>query len=250
MNDIKSNYMKSALFIISIVTSLSIFGVSQVQQPMGDSTDDCVIAIVDGKTLLEKDRANLRAVIFSELLNKYAKERKIDTTENEIDLFLRAKEEKENHAQKESEREKDHLLKELKNPSLSEEMRLTIDSKLKTIEDSLRAAKEMKKGAEKMREQLRPMMRNMAKQWIMKWKINKSLYEKYGGRVVFQQTGVEPIDAYRDFLRDQEKTGSFKITSEAEKVLFWDYFTNEKIHTFSEDKDALRLIATPWWLLK
>lgn len=242
--------MKSALFIISIVTSLSIFGVTQVQQPMGDSIDGSVIAIVDGKTLLEKDRANLRAVIFSELLNKYAKERKIDTTEDEIDLFLRTKEEKENHAQKESEREKDHLLKELKNPSMSDATRLTIDSKLKTIEDSLRAAKEMKEGAEKMREQLRPMMRNMAKQWIMKWKINKSLYKKYGGRVVFQQTGVEPIDAYRDFLRDQEKAGSFKIMSEAEKVLFWDYFTNEKMHTFSEEKDAFRLIETPWWLLK
>ena len=200
--------------------------------------------------MLEKDRANLREVIFSKLLNKYAKEKRIDTTENEIDLFLRAKEEKESHAQKELELEKVHLLKELKNPSMSEEMRLTIDSKIKSIEDSLRAAKEMKEGAEKMREQLRPMMRNMAKQWIMKWKINKSLYEKYGGRVVFQQSGVEPIDAYRDFLRDQEKAGSFKIMREAEKELFWEYFTNEKMHTFSEDKDALRLIENPWWLLK
>ena len=35
---------------------------------------------------------------------------------------------------------------------------------------------------------------------IEQWKASQSLYKKYGGRVVFQQTGPEPLDAYHEYL--------------------------------------------------
>ena len=38
-----------------------------------------------------------------------------------------------------------------------------------------------------------------------------ALYEKYGGRVIFQQAGIEPIDAYRDYLKDIEEKGDLMI---------------------------------------
>ena len=45
--------------------------------------------------------------------------------------------------------------------------------------------------------------RAVARQFIQAFKVNQSLYAEYGGRVLFQQAGPEPIDAYRDFLRDE-----------------------------------------------
>lgn len=51
----------------------------------------------------------------------------------------------------------------------------------------------------------------VSEQWVARWKMNKSLYEKYGGRVIFQQAGIEPIDAYRAQLKDIREKGGLKI---------------------------------------
>jgi hypothetical protein len=59
-----------------------------------------------------------------------------------------------------------------------------------------------------MEDQMRLMKRQIAQQFVKSWKINKALYAQYGGRVIFQQAGVEPLDAYRDFLKEQEKKGA------------------------------------------
>ena len=41
------------------------------------------------------------------------------------------------------------------------------------------------------------MRHDMASGIIRQWKINKALYDQYGGRIIYQQLGPEPLDAYR-----------------------------------------------------
>lgn len=53
--------------------------------------------------------------------------------------------------------------------------------------------------------------RRISERWVASWKMNKALYEKYGGQIIFQQAGIEPIDAYRDYLKDIRKKGGLKI---------------------------------------
>ena len=43
------------------------------------------------------------------------------------------------------------------------------------------------------------------------WKYNKVLHDHYGGKVAFQQAGLEPHDAYKKFMRDIETEGELKI---------------------------------------
>ena len=87
-----------------------------------------------------------------------------------------------------------------------------------------------------------------AQSLVQEWKLNKALYKKYGGRVIFQQAGPEPIDAYRDFLKEQEKKGTFKILIKKYELGFWNYFTNDSIHSFISDGE--QAINTPWWLME
>ena len=110
--------------------------------------------------------------------------------------------------------------------------------------------REMKERTQGMKEQLRPIKRQMARQFVRSWKINKALFAKYGGRVIFQQAGPEPLDAYRDFLREQEKKGAFRILDEKYKAPFWRYFTHDAMHTFYSKGDGARFINTPWWMLE
>ncbi len=98
-------------------------------------------------------------------------------------------------------------------------------------------------------EMMEEMMRAIAAQIINSWKIKKALYQQYGGRVIFQQAGHEPVDALRDFLREEEKKGSFRILDGQCREKFWEYYTNDKMHVFASG-NAKELINTPWWLRK
>ena len=111
------------------------------------------------------------------------------------------------------------------------------------------STREMKEQTKGMEEMMRPMKRQMAQQFVQSWKINKALYEKYGGRVIFQQAGVEPLEAYRDFLKEQEKKGAFQIIDKQYEPEFWRYFTNDAMHTFYTKEDGAKFINPPWWMM-
>lgn len=85
------------------------------------------------------------------------------------------------------------------------------------------------------------------KDQIIKWKIDKKLFEKYGGRVRFQQSGPEPLDAYRDFLKEQEANELFSIKDEGLKEAFWAYFEPESSHHFYPDEVGKEIMSKPMW---
>ena len=84
---------------------------------------------------------------------------------------------------------------------------------------------------------------------VRQWKINKALYEQYGGRIIYQQLGPEPIDAYGQFLRQREADGAFAIRDQALETSFWRYFTDDSIHDFMTpgSADEARAFTTPPW---
>jgi pyruvate/2-oxoglutarate dehydrogenase complex dihydrolipoamide acyltransferase (E2) component len=241
--------MKLILISIAIVAVAAIPALSQTNESKAVAPDKDTIAVVLGKTITIKDKDRLNELIFGALLEQYAKENKIEPTEAELDAFVQKTEEmkKQHHAK--FEKDRDNLLKELKSKSLTEHERTEKTSRLKTLENILKASKEVDEKAKGMEEKMQMMRRNMARHFVKSWKINKSLYEKYGGRIIFQQAGVEPLDAYREFLKEQEKKGAFKIFGKDYEISFWKYFINDSMHTFYLKEDGAKFMKTPWWLM-
>ena len=68
--------------------------------------------------------------------------------------------------------------------------------------------------------------------------------------MIFQQAGVERLDAYRDFLEEQERQGAFQILDKRYASGFWRYFTNDAMHTFYSKADGEKFINTPWWMME
>jgi hypothetical protein len=66
--------------------------------------------------------------------------------------------------------------------------------------------------------------------------------------VIFQQFGDEPVDAYRDFLREKEAEGAFEILDKQYEAEFWDYFVNDGSHSFISEEAGKEAMTTPWWL--
>jgi hypothetical protein len=63
----------------------------------------------------------------------------------------------------------------------------------------------------------------IAAAFIRQWKINRALYQQYGGRISFQQRGPEPLDAYRRFLEERQARGDFNIVNKKLEAEFWHY---------------------------
>lgn len=139
------------------------------------------------------------------------------------------------------------LLKKFAEEHKIESTDAELDSFCKKMEELKPKDKKQNKEQE---EQAKFMMRQLGKSWVLRWKINKALYEKYGGRVIFQQAGSEPIDAYRDFLKEEGKKGNFKILDKKDEVDFWRYYTNDAMHSFYSKEDGEKFINTPFWLMK
>ncbi|MBI3815356.1 MAG: hypothetical protein HY279_12955 [Nitrospinae bacterium] len=212
--------------------------------------DKDTIAVVLGKPITVKDKDNLNGLIFGALLEKYAKENKIEPTEAELDVFMQRTDELEKRNQDKFEKDRKKLAEELKSDTLTEKERKEKTAYLQNLESILKTTKEMAERDKGMEDQIKAIKRNMARQFVKTWKINKSLYEKYGGRIIFQQAGVEPLDAYREFLKEQEKERTFQIMNKDYEASFWRYFTNDAMHTFISKDDGAKLMGTPWWLME
>jgi hypothetical protein len=75
------------------------------------------------------------------------------------------------------------------------------------------------------------------------------LYRQYGGRIIFQQLGPEPLDAYRSYLEERQAAGGFAIHETAFEDEFWRYLTDGSMHDFYEpgSKEEAQALAVPLW---
>jgi hypothetical protein len=90
----------------------------------------------------------------------------------------------------------------------------------------------------------------VATAFIHQWKVNRALYQQYGGRILFQQGGPEPLDAYRKFLEESAARGDFRIANKELEAGFWRYYRDDSIHDFFEpgSADEAKAFADPPWL--
>lgn len=81
-------------------------------------------------------------------------------------------------------------------------------------------------------------------------KFQRHLYNKFGGgRVLFQQAGLEAFDAMHEWLKQEEKKGAFRIDDERLRKLFYAYWTTMNHGAFlTSDQERIREFLIPPWL--
>jgi hypothetical protein len=173
---------------------------------------ESLAAIVLGEEVRTADPGEMQQVIITRLFEQYAAEHAIKAQAPEIDAFV------------------ENLQRAMAaDENLSAEDHLTPEEV----------------------EQVNAMRRDMARSIIQQWKINRELYKDYGGRIIYQQLGPEPLDAYRQFLLERQRAGAFRIHDPAMEASFWRYFTDESMHTFMApggEDEALAFRVPPWEL--
>jgi heat shock protein HslJ len=169
-----------------------------------------VVASLLGDDLRSRDPAVTQAMILDRLFGAYRVQEGLTASEEEIEAYLD---------------DMDRTLAE----ELGEE-RATLDD-LSPEEQA----------------EVRSMRETMARRMIERWKVNQSLYDAYGGRVIFQQLGPEPLDAYRQFLELRRDAGDFVFRDAAHERAFWNDFEDESRHDFYPEEAAKSVFeVAPW----
>jgi heat shock protein HslJ len=170
---------------------------------------EAAVAMVHGEKLYTTDPMELQSAILTPLFDHYAAEHDLDALEAEVDHYV------------------ENMEKGMRAMGLDTGDDLTAEEKAEM--DATR--------------------REMGAALIRQWKINRALYDEYGGRIIYQQMGPEPLDAYRAFLQSQCEAGAFEIMDPDLEAAFWRYFTDESIHDFMapDSADAQQAFSVPPW---
>ena len=164
-------------------------------------------ATVLGEAVHTGDAEELQQIVLTRLFDHFAAQQGIAVTDAEIDDYV------------------EHMRREMQAQGLHAEDDLT-------QEEAALVAQ---------------MRRDMGRAMIHRWKLNKALHVQYGGRIVFQQFGPEPLDAYRRYLEERQAAGDFEIHDQAMADTFWRYFADDAMHSFYEPGSEAQVFSAPPW---
>ena len=203
--------------------------------------------------------SRLSHLIWAPLVDQYCLDHPCEPTDEEITAFNQSDERSKQQRVEGWRNRKTALTKALQSPDLTDARRKEATEQLKQLDSLLATEEHMYDGMTPEQraavEASRPAReREIARVFIRNWKFNKALYQQYGGRVIFQQAGMEPLDAYRAWLKEHESRGDFAINDATLRDQFWSYFLSEAhnfvpIEEFRKESGLVDPWEKPWWLL-
>ena len=209
------------------------------------------VAIVLGEPIEAVPLEEVKSIILTRLLERYATGRGIEVSASEVDAYVEKLERVKKRDRITREKRVAELKALLESGGLSDDER---ESLLKERESQVELLELLASGSaeslapEELEEASR-LQREMAKSTIWHWKVNGSLHDEYGGRIIYQQFGPEPLDAYRQFLEKQQREGAFSLRDKEVESSFWRYFTDDTMHSFyapGSREEAMALSVPPW----
>ena len=190
-----------------------------------------------------KGPKELASLVQQRLLDAYAQKHGLQPTEAELRPFLRSFEEAGKKAAESMKRVRqqriEEIRKKLEAPDLDPAEREKLTANLADWE---RPPADLEAKA-------REGDLKMASVLVQNWKVQRSLYRKYGGRVLVSSFGFHvAIDAMKQFLREEEKRGSFEIPDADLRAAFWTAVADESwADGVASGRGAEKVFATAPW---
>jgi hypothetical protein len=202
----------------------------------------------DHKVWYERTREEaLRNLVWSAVFADFAQKRKVEPTPAEIDSQIREQKKFMAADKVRREKERKELIVELKSPGLTEAQRKQKQQYLDTLnslrDHDVRMEKERSDPAQKKMWQDSEQM--VAAIWVKQWKVNQALFREFGGRIIFQQAGWEPMDAYRALLDQYKAEKRFVIHDPTLQDAVYSYFKHSFV--YADEKMAKFYFEKPYW---
>jgi hypothetical protein len=169
------------------------------------------------------------------IMERFVKERKIEATADELKRFHENSRKQDEKKIREWKSQVAELEKQLARPDLPGEQRAKLQTDRDMYKEFVASVREAAPTSDRID--------GIARTFILAWKTERELHRVYGGRVIFQQFGLEALDARRKLFEAAEKTGDLKFDDPGVRHLFY-YYANMR-HSVTDDAKALE---TPWFL--
>ena len=201
-----------------------------------------VIAVVLGQeiTVADVGESSIDGLINGLLMSKFAEDDGIEATEEEIAVFVDRMAEIQRQSLSDFEDQRAELVEAL-DGAVDPEERQRMQDHLDVLERGIESMSQRQQAGLEV-------WHPVARRWVERWKLDKALFDKYGGRAHYQQAGVQPFDAVIQFLEEQEANGAFTILDKSYEDEFWAYWRSDG-HRFIPEEKAMELLAKPWWLM-
>jgi hypothetical protein len=213
----------------------------------GDPGEPLAGRVLD-REIHTRDPEELRYLVLRGLTDRYAAEQAIEVTPEEIDAYLRGMDRLAAKDRAEREARRQEIADRLAESDLDAEERGSLTAELDALNQLEGDLAELSRESDA--DETRHARRTIAEAFIRQWKINRALYEQYRGRIIFQQGGPEPLDAYRRFLEAHQARGDFEILNQGFEKPFWHYYLTDTLHSFYPPGSEAETGAfqAPWWL--
>ena len=183
--------------------------------------------------------SELRGLFAGKVMEEYQKARQSEITPTDAEIEFAAAYFDKQHEKRIEEQAAElreqlqDVQRQLKNSELPEEARRKFEAEQRSLQG-----------------RLNPPGREFAQYMLGHWKFQRHLYQNYGGgRILWQQAGLEAFDAMRNWLEAQEKQGKFKITDPELRKKFYEYWTAHDHGAFlTDDPERIRreFLEPPW----
>ncbi len=197
-------------------------------------------------------KKRLERRIWAEVTGRVLKERGLEPTAAEVEALVSFMAAQRLGRLSEFRAQRDQLKRKLARSGLGRRERKRVREHLATIEKLIAHELEQRKLAETIpnyAEIQRRSAERVARVTVHQWNVNKALYEKYGGRVIFQQAGYEPVDAYRALIGEVQERNAVEILDPSFPAPFADMIKYLDIpHQYMPKDEADRYFSKPWWL--
>jgi len=160
----------------------------------------------------------LGARIEREISGDYIEKDNLKATEQEISEFQQYQEQSRAQDRIRRQKESAELDKKLQNANLSPKEREQAEkSRARLIKSAARDKKLAEAGSATTAAE----WREIAAPWIEAWKINQSIYKKYGGAVDMTKFGPNPVGARKQLMEDYQKQGKVLIYDDDLRSELW-----------------------------
>lgn len=206
-------------------------------------------ATVYGQAVRTEDFDVMRSTVLSALLERYRTHQSISVEETEIQAYIEKIDQSKQDDRDQRAERLDEIANALETNQLADAERAKLEAEREQITQFLDALDSDAPADEEEAREIDDIRQNFAREAISQWKTKKALHEQYGGRIIFQQFGPEPIDAYRQYLEEQRDAGNFEILKNEFEAPFWKYFTDDSMHDFFEAgsaEEAKAFGTSPW----
>ena len=179
------------------------------------------------------------------VMKRFVERQKFEATDEEVQKFVRISRERQEQGRRDRVAELEEVKEKLEEPELSAEEREMLEEYRETLESVIESDREMAEAptTDEVERKMVDFRKQMAEAFILSWKVEQALHEEFGGRVAFQQAGLEALDGRRRLYEQAEDAGEITFADPGVRHLFY-YYSNMKHLTAEENVEALK---RPWF---